>query len=92
MNIAVKLPRDNFKQKANMWRIARDRLLSDPRFDMDNIIKADLETKIQHFSFRADLPYSRLRRLTLVFREIISGRYHRYSSGLKSALKDLLIR
>lgn len=92
MNIAVKLPRDNFKQKAIMWRVARDRLLSDKRFDIDNTIKADLERKIQYFSFRADLPYSRLRRIPLVVREIISGRYHRYSSGLKSALKDLLIR
>jgi glycosyltransferase involved in cell wall biosynthesis len=44
-----------------------------------------------HLSARAELPIRRSSRLPLVWRELITGRYHRFSSGLLTATKDLLV-
>lgn len=43
-----------------------------------------------HLAFRANLPASRLSRLPLIRREIASGRYSRYSLGLRSVVRDAL--
>jgi len=49
-----------------------------------------LDARIGHMRAREELPESKLRRLPHVLRELLSRRYHRYSNGLNSALKDLL--
>lgn len=46
--------------------------------------------KLAHETARRSLPVSRLLRLPAIARELLSGRYVRYSVGLKSALRDLL--
>jgi glycosyltransferase involved in cell wall biosynthesis len=43
-----------------------------------------------HLAFRAGLPANRLKRLPLIGREIESGRYSRYSLGLRSVVRDAL--
>ena len=45
---------------------------------------------LRHWHTRASLPPRRLARLRPVLRELASLRYHRFSSGLLTALKDLL--
>ncbi len=45
---------------------------------------------IQHWRARTTLPAQGLARLSVVFRELLSLRYHRFSSGLLTAAKDLL--
>jgi glycosyltransferase involved in cell wall biosynthesis len=50
-----------------------------------------LETRRMHFEARATFADGR-RRFGLVARELLSGRYHRHSNGLSSAMKDLLLR
>ena len=50
-----------------------------------------LDSRRKHFEARSEFADGR-RRAGLVARELISGRYHRHSSGLSSALKDLLLR
>ncbi|MGH9872607.1 MAG: glycosyltransferase family 2 protein [Pyrinomonadaceae bacterium] len=59
------------------------------QFDSSNVL-AGLEAKIAHVSARSGLPNGRLPRAPVVFRELVTGRYHRYSSGFSSAAKDLL--
>lgn len=49
-----------------------------------------LDARIGHLRVRDGLPKNKLRRLQPVVRELLSRRYHRYSNGLNSALKDLL--
>jgi hypothetical protein len=50
-----------------------------------------LDTRRRHFLARSSIgPGSR--RVRIVTRELFSGRYHRHSSGLSSALKDVLLR
>ena len=45
---------------------------------------------IRHLETRGALGESRLKRIPRVFRELLSGRYHRFSNGLGSAAKDVL--
>ena len=46
--------------------------------------------KAAHSRFRAELPRSAPRRVGAVLREVRTGRYRRYSSGLRSILSDLV--
>lgn len=58
-------------------------------FDSREAIAA-LDARIIHLAARADLPGGKLTRLPRVLRELVSGRYHRYSRGCSSAVKDLV--
>jgi glycosyltransferase involved in cell wall biosynthesis len=60
---------------------------------IDEIIKINLEEKneiIKHYTVRMNLPNSRIKRISPIFRELQSGRYKRFSKGWKSAVKDLI--
>jgi glycosyltransferase involved in cell wall biosynthesis len=52
---------------------------------------AAVEARRQHLDARLGLSRARSARLTPILRELASGRYHRCSSGLLSALKDLVL-
>jgi glycosyltransferase involved in cell wall biosynthesis len=55
--------------------------------------EADLEkldARLAHLQARADVPSYIFHRLQHVLRELFSGRYHRYSNGVYSALRDVL--
>lgn len=45
---------------------------------------------LRHWRARSGLPARRLARLPVVMRELLTLRYHRFSSGLLTAAKDLL--
>ena len=49
-----------------------------------------LDERIYHLRTREGLPKSKFKRLPHVTRELVTRRYHLYSKGLQSALKDLL--
>jgi glycosyltransferase involved in cell wall biosynthesis len=51
---------------------------------------AKLDARIKHLRARANLPGGRLGRARCVLRELLSRRYHHYSNGVYSAVKDLL--
>jgi glycosyltransferase involved in cell wall biosynthesis len=51
---------------------------------------AQLEQRLKHLRARANLPAGKLSRARCVFRELLSRRYHLYSNGVYSAIKDLL--
>jgi glycosyltransferase involved in cell wall biosynthesis len=57
-------------------------------FDSHKVLRS-LEAKILHLSVRARLPLAKRSRAPRVVRELLTGRYHRYSNGLRSAVKDL---
>jgi glycosyltransferase involved in cell wall biosynthesis len=50
----------------------------------------EISEKIIHFQNRNDLPAGRMKRIAPVWKEIRSGRYHKFSGGYRSALKDAL--
>lgn len=50
---------------------------------------AKLDDRLTHLRARANLPQGKLSRVRCVFGELMSQRYHLYSNGFRSALKDL---
>jgi glycosyltransferase involved in cell wall biosynthesis len=52
---------------------------------------AGLDARVSHFGARASMPTSRLRRAPRVLKELLALRYFRYSNGVSSAAKDLLL-
>lgn len=50
---------------------------------------SELQDKIKHFAQRKNLPQQRLRRFHPVLTELRTGRYGKYSRGLKSAMLDV---
>lgn len=50
-----------------------------------------LQGKVDHSRFRAAVKAGRVRQLPRVARELLSGRYHRYSLGVFSAAQDLIL-
>jgi len=49
-----------------------------------------IENYARHIEARSNLQTGRLARLPTIFREVLGMRYHRYSNGFSSALKDLV--
>lgn|GEM_PF-45202 len=64
------------------------------RFDfgicLDEPIKRKFEY-ILHLENRLKLPENRIKRLLPIMRELLSGRYKRFSKGIMSAIKDFII-
>lgn len=60
---------------------------------VENTIKPQIARTreiLRHYEARKALPANRLRRLAPLAREVLTGRYHRYSSGFLSIVKDAL--
>jgi hypothetical protein len=49
-----------------------------------------LDARLTHLRARANLPEGKLSRARCVLKELLSRRYHLYSNGVYSAVKDLL--
>lgn len=64
------------------------------RFDLaiclDELIKRKFEY-IFHLENRLKLPENRVKRLVPIMRELLSGRYTRFSKGVMSAVKDFIV-
>ena len=50
-----------------------------------------LDARLRHLRARAGLPAGKLARVPPVLKELLALRYHQYSNGARSALKDLLV-
>jgi glycosyltransferase involved in cell wall biosynthesis len=85
---ARRYPPQTFLDRARQLRLAVDRLenaqLADGRF------VAHLRAMERHNVLRARIARSYLRRPSLVARELLSGRYGRYSDGWRSAVLDMV--
>ena len=69
----------------------RQRLFDDHGWSAHQEFLDALDRRERHITQRLHLPRSRFFRLAPVARELAAGRYHRCSSGLLSAAKDLLL-
>lgn len=65
-------------------------LLTEPGLGLQPAQLEELAGKARHARFRADLPRAAATRVPAVLREARSGRYRRYSSGLRSVVSDLV--
>jgi glycosyltransferase involved in cell wall biosynthesis len=69
-----------------------DRLAERGYEQQAGVARTKLEERLHHLQGRAALWTNGRARLSFVVQELVTGRYHRYSRGLLSALKDAAIR
>lgn len=65
-------------------------------WEHQDVFKSDsalslLASRLKHLRARAQLPPEKFSRARFVLKEVLSRRYHLYSNGFRSAVKDLLI-
>lgn len=87
------------QKELNKLSLLSDVLLDYPQFqekvvrtEIDSLIEKcrhEMMDTIRHYNNRMTLPSSRGKRIFPVYKEVVSGRYHRFSKGLKSAVKDI---
>jgi hypothetical protein len=86
---ARNLPRSGYRRIVEQYEAALDRISSLPETDRRRDLISWVQGKIDHQATRWRMPRNPVLRGTWVVRELASGRYHRYASGYRSALKDL---
>ncbi|MEP6911400.1 MAG: glycosyltransferase family 2 protein [bacterium] len=80
----------SFRELSEIGMRVQQRLLEHPAdYDSADALSA-LSARLGHLQIRAKLPAGAWSRFTCVMKELLTGRYHRYSRGLFSAAKDLL--
>lgn len=72
------------------WEAAMARISADPVLGYDKKILRKIKHKIAHLKVRAQMPGSRLLRVPIIVKELITGRYFRYSPW-QAIIKDILI-
>lgn len=82
--------RDSHRHQLEIYCSLRRSLLENGRFSARPRFATALNEAIAHAERRLALPGGLLARGAVVMRELVSRRYSRYSSGVRSAGKDLL--
>jgi glycosyltransferase involved in cell wall biosynthesis len=88
---AKKTDRNNYLLQASQFQQAYERLPVRNGNSSGQRVRSIVREKIVHLHARAMMPSQRLSRVPLVLRETLNLHYHRYSRGLFSAAKDLLV-
>jgi glycosyltransferase involved in cell wall biosynthesis len=80
-----------FERELELLGVVRARLAAaHGAFDCEATL-AELDARMEHLRARTSLPDSRLARAPLVMKELLARRYFRYSNGITSAVRDLLL-
>jgi glycosyltransferase involved in cell wall biosynthesis len=81
------------KLRAVLQRLDALCKLADARMPLETLRSriAYVESLINHFDARAGLPEGKFGRASIVLKELLTLRYHRYSRGWLSAVRDLTI-
>ena len=88
----VRSPAPDGEALQERYRNGSERLRQLSTFGVDPAFIVRLDARAAHLERRARLPRHPARRIRVVVGELLSGRYHRYSAGLRSAGKDLVVR
>lgn len=81
---------NSYDEMIAIGRQARQRLLERRDAYPSGDVVARLEQRLKHLRARTNLPPGKLSRARCVLVELLSRRYHLYSNGIYSAVKDLL--
>ncbi len=83
-------PAEIFSGRVGRFKQLHERLLSRAaQFRLRRDVLPELKAKIKHLKARGAMPDSRLGRLPLAVRELLTLRYHRYGRGTRSFTSDL---
>jgi hypothetical protein len=86
---AKRTKRTAYLDGAELFSAVKERLRISVKEEMHSDMEVLLEDKIRHLQRRGHMPSSLAKRFPLVMNELIAFRYHRYSGGLKSFLRDM---
>jgi glycosyltransferase involved in cell wall biosynthesis len=75
----------------NIYKTFRDEILSRKLLEPDDKKLLLLEEKIQHSLMLSNLPDNKFARVIPIIKSLLEGKYNRCSSGIRTALKDLLL-
>jgi hypothetical protein len=89
VHTSLRLGPEVYLSTADRYRVALDRVRMLPVGTNACCIRL-LEGKIAHFRMRGEMPAQLFLRLSAALKELILGRYHRYSLGFASFAKDVL--
>jgi len=90
--LSARLQRTNaYEREIEIVDRLHERLTSQSRFSLRPGVAPALTNRRRHVRARSAMPSAAHRRAGRVFAELVSGRYHRYSNGLFSAAKDLVL-
>jgi glycosyltransferase involved in cell wall biosynthesis len=81
---------DHYKKLVVRWEAALARITADPVFSYDKEILHKVKQKIVHLKVRAQMPGSRITRIPIIVKELITSRYFHYSPW-QAIIKDILI-
>ncbi|HTY14510.1 MAG TPA: glycosyltransferase family 2 protein [Methanoregulaceae archaeon] len=83
--------RNTYLMEAERYRLAGSRIESPGWLSDTSDISAIIEEKINHLQKRSSIDNYKINRLTIPLSELFKGRYHHYSFGWKSFMKDIII-
>jgi glycosyltransferase involved in cell wall biosynthesis len=78
-----------YQRYIEQFQLVRERLLK--FLDPGDGLLSKVEAQIRHIRARAEIPRHRWKRLWVLFPELVSFRYSRYSNGVLSFCKDLFL-
>lgn len=81
---------NSYQELIEIGTQAQRRLMERGNLYKSDAALAGLAARLTHLRMRAKLPESAALRIAGVIKEVLTGRYHRYSRGLFSAAKDVL--
>jgi glycosyltransferase involved in cell wall biosynthesis len=90
VTVARKTGPSAYMNHVEQFERAYDHLLANRNLCRERVLPL-LKAKIDHLSARAGMPVHRLSRIPVVLREVLNRRYFRYSRGLYSAARDLML-
>jgi glycosyltransferase involved in cell wall biosynthesis len=88
---AIKNKGDFYFHEAEQFKLLYERLLENQSKIIDPSLLELLREKINHLETRAHMRNYDMSRIAIPMKELISGRYHKYSLGWNSFFKDLFI-
>lgn len=80
---------NSYRELVDTIQKVKERWLARPAYHRGQETLAVIDLWLKHIKARTNLPAGVIARLTAVARELLTGRYHRFSSGAASAGKDL---
>lgn len=79
----------DYEIKLTRWTMVKDRVAQVENYPKKTGILALLDEKCRHLQTRVDLyDHNRLQRFPIAMRELLTGRYQRYSSGVLGFARD----
>ena len=79
----------NYGDEINRLKSIRDRLAATTSEFPSDAAQRQINSRLHHFERRETIRRGSAKKFALVIQELLSRRYHRHTSGFKSAIKDL---